>query len=298
MQFGIIATHLDTLIPPDLSPQEGLKRIVEFNQVEIIKDLVKIGFNPIEIGLDLGLFLPHIYSQEAIKKLVDLKEEIGVSYTVHLPLWSVEPSSPLQHVRYGSVKAMIESIKLTEPLQPEFYVLHSTGELAAEFHRSGLPVIAKNFTMQQFHDCARESVNLILEETDIPSRKIAVETIEFPFELTHSLAEEYNLSMCLDTGHVLIGLSGPIDVFEALDSCLPRLGEIHLHDGLKQNADGHIMFGSDHQTLGRGDLDVGRFLDKLEEANYSGPIIFELSKSEAIESIENIRKIRPDMING
>ena len=297
MRFGIIATHLDTLIPPGLSPQESLKRIIEFNQVEIIKDLVNIGFNPIEIGFDLGLFLPQVYSQGAINNLVVLKKEIGVSYTVHLPLWSVEPSTPLKHVRYGSVKAIVEAIKLTQTLQPEFYVLHSTGGLAAEFHRRNLPFVAKNFAMQKFHEGARESVSMILEETGIPSRKMAVETIEFPFEMTLSLAEEFNLSICLDTGHILIGLSGSIDIFEALDSCLPRLGEVHLHDGLKQSADGKIMFGKDHQTLGKGDLDVGRFLDKLEEAHYNGPIIFELSKSEAIESKEYIRKIRPRLID-
>ena len=75
------------------------------------------------------------------------------------------------------------------------------------------------------------------------------ETIEFPFDPTFELAEELDLSICLDIGHVLVGFSGPFDLFEVLDSCLHRLGEIHLHYGPWQGPDQRIGYGLDHQPL-------------------------------------------------
>jgi sugar phosphate isomerase/epimerase len=52
-------------------------------------------------------------------------------------------------------------------------------------------------------------------------------------------------------------------------------------------------YGEDHKPLGRGDLDLGRFLDRLAEANYRGPLVFELRTEEALASLETIRAVRP-----
>ena len=54
-----------------------------------------------------------------------------------------------------------------------------------------------------------------------------------------------------------------------------------------------IDYGQDHQALGKGDLDVGRFLDRLVEAHFDGPVIFEPSLAEAHQSLEVFRELRP-----
>ncbi len=177
------------------------------------------------------------------------------------------------------------------------YVLHATGALAAEFYRMNLPDIAKNLLLRQFQGNATDSLRTILAETGIPSRKLAIETIEFPFELTLEVAEELDLSLCLDTGHVLVGFSGPIEIFDALEQCLPRLAEIHLHDGPWQGSEMNIGYGKDHQALGKGDLNVGHFLDRLDEAKFSGPVIFELTVAQALASLDVIRSLRPEFLS-
>ena len=73
------------------------------------------------------------YSPASVEKLAALKAG-GLTYTVHLPLWSVEPSTPLTPVRQGSVEAVVQIIRATLPIEPEVYVLHATGALAAEFY--------------------------------------------------------------------------------------------------------------------------------------------------------------------
>lgn len=291
MRFGIMSMQMNMLISPGLPAEQTYSNITNFNQSNLIRGLADKGFKLIEIGGDLSVFLPHTFQEDAINQLVQIKEELGLSYTVHLPLWSVEPSTPLEPVRKGSVKALIDIVNSTKPLIPEIYVIHATGSLAAEFYRMKLPEGAKSIILRQFLNAARESLKALLSETGLPSRKLAVETIEFPFDLTFELAEELDLSICLDTGHILVGFSGPITIFEALNRSMSRLGEIHLHDGPWQGLERKIGYGLDHQVIGAGDLDIKHLIDQLESNDFNGPIIFELNVDEALISLEIIQNL-------
>jgi sugar phosphate isomerase/epimerase len=55
-------------------------------------------------------------------------------------------------------------------------------------------------------------------------------------------------------------------------------------------------YGEDHKPLGSGDLELGRFLDRLAAANFSGPLVFELNVEEAMESLNIVKSIRPNYI--
>jgi sugar phosphate isomerase/epimerase len=295
MQFGIMEMQMDSLIPPDRPPEEIMASLMGFDHAGLVAGLADHGFNPIELGGDLGMFLPQSYEPASIEKLAFLQQERKLRFTCHLPLWSVEPSTPLNPVRAGSARALIDCVKATQPLQIESYVLHATGALAAEFYQMRLPDTGRALILQMFKAGAEETVKAILGETGIPSRRISIETVEFPHELTMEIAESHDTSICLDTGHVLVGFSGPVELFAVLEQVLPRLGEVHLHDGPWQFASGErrIGYGKDHSVLGTGDLDVARLLKRLRDVHWSGPIIFELKVPEALKSLEYIRKIYP-----
>lgn len=298
MQFGIMAMQMPLLILSGKSPEELMASLMGFVHSALVRNLYNAGFSLIELGGDLGMFLPQSYSPESVKKLASLKKELSLRYTLHLPLWSVEPSTPLSQVRHGSKDALVEAIQLTKPLEPESYVLHATGALAAEFYQMRLPELGRQVILKQFQAGAAETIKAILGETGIPSRKLAVETIEFPHELTFEQIEKFDTSMCLDVGHILVGFSGSVVLFDVLEQVLPRLGEIHLHDGPWQFATGErkIGYGKDHSVLGTGDLDVARLLKRLEEANWKGPIIFELTVEQAKASLDYIRKVCPQFL--
>jgi sugar phosphate isomerase/epimerase len=285
MRFGIMAMQVGALIPGGARPEEVLAHVVGFDHAGLVRQLHGAGFNPIELGGDLSLFIPHAFAPETVADLAALKEETGVAYTVHLPLWSVEPSTPLAPVRLGSVRALIDTVRAAQPLSPEVYVMHATGALAAEFYQMRLPTAAKSVLLRHFQDGARASIRQLLAETGIPSRRLAVETIEFPLDLTMELAEELDLAICLDTGHVLSGFPGRSDLDAVLERLLPRLAEIHLHDSPQWSPGAPIVYGKDHQALGQGDLDVARLLRRLAEACWDGPIIFELTVPEALASL-------------
>lgn len=289
MRFGIMEMQLGALIPAGLAPEKVVAHLQAFDHAALVAGVHAQGFELIELGGDLPLFFPQAYSPATVERLAALKAELGLSYTLHLPLWSVETSTPLTPVRLGSVQAVVDTLRATASLEPEVVVFHATGALAAEFYQMRLSELAKALILRQFQQAAGASLALILAETGIPSWQLAIETIEFPFELTLELAEALDLSLCLDTGHVLVGFSGPIALFDALERCLPRLAEVHLHDGPWQGPERAIGYGKDHQVLGTGDLDVARFLDRLVEAGFDGPIIFELTVEEALASLAYIR---------
>ena len=292
MRFGIMAMQLEALVPTGIPAEQVMASIMGFSHAGLAKSLFDKGFNPIELGGDLGMFLPHAYNPEAIQKLKLLKPE-GVTYTLHLPLWSVDPSTPLDSVRNGSVAAIVQTIQATLPLEPEVYVLHATGALAAEFYNMKISEMARMLILRQFQNGARESIQSILAQTGLSPHKLAIETIEFPLDMTFELADELDLSICLDTGHVLAGFPGWFDFFDVLEKALPRLAEIHLHDSKKMPA-GLRGYGEDHKPLGHGDLDLGGLLDRLDQANFSGPLVFELNVDEALESLKTVKFIRPN----
>ena len=161
-----------------------------------------------------------------------------------------------------------------------------------------LPETARQIMLRQFQNGARQSLQALLHQTDVDTRRIAIETIEFPFELTFELADELDLSICLDTGHILAGFSGPVELFGVLDKVLPRLAEVHLHDSpaAPGQAPEQLGYGKDHQALGKGDLDVPRLLHRLEQASFQGPLIFELRLDEALASMQVIRKLQREGI--
>ena len=294
MRFGIMAMQLDALVPPGVPAEQVMASVMGFDHAGLARSLFDEGFNPIELGGDLGMFLPHAYSPDAIRKLMALKTR-GLTYTLHLPLWSVETSTPLSPVRKGSVDAVAQAIQMTTPLEPEVYVLHATGALAAEFYNMRISEMARMLILRQFQNGARESIESILAETGLPSRKLAIETIEFPLDMTLELAEEFDLSICLDTGHVLAGFPGWFDFFDVVEKLLPRLAEVHLHDS-KKMPEGKRGYGEDHKPLGHGDLELGRFLDRLAAANFTGPLVFELNVNESLDSLKVVNSIRPDYL--
>ncbi len=292
MQFGIMAIQLGSLIPSHLTPEKLMVHISQFNQTDLVRNLADNGFSTIELSGDLGMFLPQILEEDQINGLKQIKQELGLTYTVHMPLWSVEPSTPLLPVRKGSLQALLDCINCYEPLYPEVYVLHATGALAAEFYRMKGPDIAKTILLRQFQNNARETIRELIDSSGINSHRIAIETIEFPFDLTLEIAEELDLSVCVDTGHILAGFSGEIELFQALERVLPRLAEIHLHDAPWCGVSYDPGYGTDHKVLGTGDLDVKRLLNWLNSVSFGAPIIFELNLEEAKASMEYIHRLQ------
>jgi len=290
MRYGVHLFQLSDLIPSNSSRSQAAARILSYSPAKTVNKFHSSGFQVAEISTDLAVFLPNALNKKSISRLLKIKEKKGMSYTAHLPLWSIELSSPHLAVRKGSIAATVKAIETIKLLDPECYVVHATGALAAEFFHKDVNQLAKDYTIKLFKENAIESLREILETTGIPNRKLAVETINFPLNETLEIAEELDLSICFDVGHVLAGFSGPVNFFDALKLCLPRISEFHLHDSPAFGSDNIPKFEQDHIALGQGDLGIKRFFQVISTSNFNGPIIFELTLNEALESLQEIKK--------
>ncbi len=294
MRFGLQV--LDWPIVLEQLTTKGSFDVSQFNFASLIRTSFNRGFSLMELTGDIGFILPGALTEDSITEILQIKEELDIAFTVHLPLWSLEPSSPNPFIRKASVDCLVELVNLVKPLEPEIYVLHATGPLAAEFSRLKIPSQYRELILEGMIGLAEQSIRELLYQTGISSKKLALENIEFPFEGTWRIAERLNTSICLDTGHLLSGQSGSIDILTFVDRYYDRLAEIHLHDGGLNPPKGYNGHFFDHQPLGEGELPISEFLSELETRKFRGPIIFELTFQEAEESLKVIRRMIPDLL--
>jgi sugar phosphate isomerase/epimerase len=293
MRFGITPLELANVV--EIARSGGVLDVSRFNFADILRDTHQQGFSLMELSLDVRYVLPGGLTEDTLARIKAVKKELDLTFTVHLPLWSIEAACPNEYVRKASVECLVDAINFVKPLEPEVYVLHATGSLASEFSRMKLPSLFKGIITDYFVSRAGQSVNEILKRTGIPSRSLALENVEFPFEATWKVAEKFDTSVCLDTGHLISGQSGSIDTLEFVERYFDRLAEVHLHDGSYQVIDEGYVKRVDHKALGKGQLPTIELLTQLEKKSYKGTVIFELTMKEAKESLQFIRQHLPHL---
>jgi sugar phosphate isomerase/epimerase len=294
LRFGHVPLEFKPLA--DMVIQDGIPDFSKFNVVDVVRKAAAMEhISVIELSLDLQYALPGSLTPQVIQELANLRDELGFTYTAHLPLWSVELSSFNEPVRRGSVESIVQSIGLAEPLEPESYVLHTSGALAAEFSHLGFQRQAVEIICTLMAGFASSSVEEIIAQSEIDPKRLAIENVEFPFEITRAVVDEHGTGICFDTGHALSKQSGDESVIEFYQKHKDRIIEVHLHDGKDTRRDSPWSY-YDHKALGRGEMPVRDFLMGLIKDNFKHPLIFELTAAEATESLEIIKQLVPEAL--
>jgi sugar phosphate isomerase/epimerase len=198
----------------------------------------------------------------------------------------------------GGVDSTIEAIELAKPLDPEAYVLHITGDLAANFSSMNFDGNLVRLISTLLAGYAAASVDDIISRTEINPRELAIENVEFPFGVMRDVIDDLDTSICFDTAHLLSRMSGTESVMDFYNTHKDRITEIHLQDATYKEYEGAIA-REDHVALGHGimgDVVLRDFLTELINDKFDGPIIFELTKDEARESLDLIRKVVPEVL--
>ena len=218
-------------------------------------------FAAIELTFDHGVSLPP--RAGLIDELVALREERGLRYAVHLPL-TIQLASPNPALRRASLDTLVEVFALCAPLDPVAWVLHVTPLFGVERSITG-PERAR---AQQSRNVAlaEESLAELLARTGVPARRIAVENLNYPFEILDEVLERHDLGVCFDVGHLLARGGDPAAFVRRYAA---RLAHVHLHD---------VIDGLDHRPLGdpAGVLDLAALWGALDEARYGGVVTLEV----------------------
>jgi len=290
MRFGISPMTYDLLIDGILA-KKGLGGISEFQFSDLVKRAAESGYQHFEIELDLFQVFPIPMNNHQIRVLQDIKNEYDITYSAHLPFLSLDLGGPNEFIREGSVNAIIHAYNSIIELEDDVdvFVLHPTGETVASVINFIENPQIQEITAELFSSNAIQSIERFIEETSVNRSKIAIENIEFPFDATLKIIKKLRTKLCIDTAHFLGGFSGDHDLLEVTKKNLDKTAEIHLQDYNDES-----LF-SDHSALGTGKNFPPEFLNLIYQKNFDGPVVFELTKDETIQSIKYIREKAPQI---
>jgi sugar phosphate isomerase/epimerase len=182
-----------------------------------------------EIELLLFESLPNdaLPSKAVIAELSHLARDYNLIYNVHLPT-DVSISDPKPEKQRLAVDTILKVGDLLAPLSPTAFLLH-------------IPYSKKSFSensVKSWQRCVFRNLEKILAG-GIPAESIAVETLDYRFDLLDGVIVDLNLSVCLDLGHLIVH---GYQLKALFNKYADRTSMIHLH-GVKN--------GHDHLALNK-----------------------------------------------
>jgi sugar phosphate isomerase/epimerase len=191
--------------------------------------------------IELLLFESAPYSlptKKEIKKLLSLSNEFGLTYNVHLPT-DISLSDPEPSIRHTTMETLKRVMNLTSLLSPSTYTLHLS------YDEKGLD----NESIKKWRERLYRSLGQFIA-TGINSKMISIETLTYPIEWVEDILIDFNLSVCIDLGHLMVYGYDMESVFNRYGK---RTSIIHLHG--VEKTDDHISL--DRLSKRNMDLVIG-----------------------------------------
>jgi sugar phosphate isomerase/epimerase len=160
-------------------------------------------------------------SNHEIKELFSLANEYDLSYNIHLPL-DISLGAPEPSTRHFALETIKRVMDLTASLSPTTYTLHLPYE----------KIDIENERIKRWGEHTYQSMETLCT-SGFNSRIISIETLNYPLEWVEEILIEFNLSVCMDLGHLILYGLDMKDVFNRYKN---RTSIIHLH-GANENQD-------------------------------------------------------------
>ena len=153
-------------------------------------------------------------TMQQIKELALLAEQYDLSYNVHLPI-DIYISDSNASVRRNAIDTLKRIIDLTSYLSPSTHALHISYDKDSKDRES----------VSRWQELVYKSVDELLDD-GIQSQAISIETLSYPFEWLEEIIKDFELSVCIDIGHLLVN---GFDVKKVFDKHSSNTSIIHLH---------------------------------------------------------------------
>lgn len=164
-------------------------------------------------------------SKDEIGVLVSLSNEYNLSYNIHHPL-DISPGARDSTRRQFSIQTIQQIIDLTAPLSPSTHTVHLPYEGSDDEKES------------RRRWCERICYSMEkLRDAGISGQMMSIETLDYPIEWIQDVLIDFDLSICMDLGHLIIHGFDMKDVFDRYRNVISI---IHLHGANN---------GQDHQAL-------------------------------------------------
>jgi sugar phosphate isomerase/epimerase len=180
--------------------------------------------------------LPSIHE---VKQLFSLAKEFDLTYNIHLPI-DISLGAPEPSIRHFALETIKQVMDLTATLSPSTYTLH----LPYEEPGSG------NDQIKRWRDRLNTSMNKLVSG-GINGEMFSIETLDYPLDWVEEILLDFNLSVCIDVGHLILYGFDPETLFNKYKKRTPIL---HIH-----GVDNH----KDHLPLDRLPKDNAETVFKL-----------------------------------
>jgi len=168
-----------------------------------------------------------LLSESVMDDLQRLSGEFNLTYNIHLPT-DIAISDPNPDRREQAVATLLRVIERVERLSPATCALH-------------IPIAAgvlDNMSVRKWQDIVYRSLAKILH-AGVPAARVAIETLNYSFEIVEPIIKALNLSVCMDIGHLI---SQDHNIRTLFDKFAGEVALIHLHG---------VQDGKDHLPLDR-----------------------------------------------
>ena len=221
---------------------------------EILPNIRCLGryFDEVELVLFESGHENNLPTPGEVREMGCLASDLDLTYNVHLPadLFFGDPNTALRRKFCETAFSFYER---TIPLAPTFYILHLDSRKADK-------------TVEPDRSAWRNRVGESLQTMQmkgIDLRRMAVENLEYPLQRISPFVEAFDMSFCLDIGHLL---RYGHDAAEQMASFLKMSSAVHLHG---------VDNGKDHAGLDHiAPSEWGLICKALEE--YDGCISLEV----------------------
>lgn len=203
-------------------------------------------------------------SEYEIKQLSDMKQLHDISYNIHLPTdVSIAEADPA--IRNKSITTLYKFISATSVLDPTSYTLH----IPYNPDKPGGEGAWKAYAFKGMRTLLSGGIDPGL---------ISVETLDYDPLMLSDIVKEFDLSVCLDIGHVILHGYDPLEIYEYYRD---RITIIHLHG---------VQNGCDHLSLNQLDEHQVKTIRAILES-FSGTVSIEVfSLKDLILSIDFIQE--------
>ena len=154
-----------------------------------------------------------LLSGQEITALSQLSQELDLTYNIHLPT-DISIGDPDPVKQQQAVDSLIGVIERVAPLRPTTYTLHVPYD----------DNLGDKDKIKRWQEVVHRNLLKILE-TGV-GNLIAIETLDYPFEIIETIITDLNLSVCMDLGHLIVHGE---DLKRVSDKYLDKTSIIHLH---------------------------------------------------------------------
>jgi sugar phosphate isomerase/epimerase len=171
-------------------------------------------FDEIELLFFESRFEDSLPSIKIIQELKDLSKQHDVSYNIHLPV-DISLGDDSMIKRMHAVDTIKRFIDRTQPLSPSTSTLHLVK-----------PESIQNQTdIRNWQDALYWSLGKLVDK-EFNGKNLSIENLLYPMDLIEPVIREFHLSVCIDTGHLI--LSGQ-DMEKTFETWKDVISIVHLH---------------------------------------------------------------------